>query len=103
LIGEAPDDVVALFYTAIAAVSPRVMAHRFAVLLELNEERTLDKLNCPLLCLQATQDRLVGTRNALFLQARYPAVRIERIDAPHLLLQVQPEAGLRAILRFLSR
>ena len=103
LLGEAPDDVVALFYSALAAVSRRVLAHRFAVLLELNEERTLAKLNCPLLYLQATRDRLVGTRNALLLQAHYPAARIERIEAPHLVLQAQPQAALRAILRFLSQ
>lgn len=103
LIGEAPDDVEALFYSAISTVSPRVLAHRFAVLLEFNEKYASGEIKSPLLYLQATRDRLVGTRNVRFLQRHCPALRVERIESPHLILQVQPQASVRAILGFLGQ
>jgi pimeloyl-ACP methyl ester carboxylesterase len=103
LIGEAPDDVLALLYSAISTVSPRVLAHRFGVLLEFTEEYVLGEMKSPFLYLQATRDRLVGKRNVRFVQQQYPALRIERIESPHMILQVQPQAALRAILGFLAQ
>lgn len=102
LIGEAPDDVLALFSSAISTVSPQVLMHRFAVLGEFNEEYSSGMMKFPLLYLQATRDRLVGRRHAEFVQRIYPDTRIERIESPHLILQVQPQAALHAILGFLG-
>ena len=59
-------------------------------------------LRCPLLYLQAGKDRLVKARNLGVLQRRYPGVQVERIESPHLILQVEPEASVRAILEFLA-
>jgi len=103
LIGDAPDDVLSLFYSAITAVSPHVLAGRFDVLREFNDEYASGKLECPLLYLQATKDRLVSSRNVRSVERQYPDVRIERIESPHLVLQVQPQAAVRAILGFLAR
>jgi pimeloyl-ACP methyl ester carboxylesterase len=103
LIGEAPDDVVALFYSAISTISPRILAHRFTVLLEFNKEYAAGEMKSPLLYLQATRDRLVGARNFGFVQRNYPTVRVARIESPHLILQVQPQASVRAILDFLAQ
>ena len=36
------------------------------------------------------------------VQRRYPGTHLERIESPHLILQVQPEASIRAILQFLA-
>jgi len=47
--GLAPDDVLALFYSAISTVSPHVLAHRFVVLLEFTEEYALGEMKSPLL------------------------------------------------------
>jgi pimeloyl-[acyl-carrier protein] methyl ester esterase len=99
LIGEAPEDVLALFNAAISAVSPHVLAHRFAVLLEFTKEYASGEMKSPLLYLQATRDRLIGPSNARFLRRLHPAARIERIESPHMILQVQPQAALDAILR----
>jgi pimeloyl-ACP methyl ester carboxylesterase len=103
LIGDAPNDVLSLFYNAIAAVSPQVLAHRFDVLLEFNGKYASGKLECPLLYLQATEDRLVSARSARSMERQYPGVRIERIESPHLVLQVQPQAAVHAILNFLAQ
>jgi pimeloyl-ACP methyl ester carboxylesterase len=102
LLGEAEEAVVALFYRAIGEVSSRVMAHRLSVLLEFDERFAPPALEFPLLYLQANKDRLVRARNFEILQRRYPGTRLEGIESPHLILQVQPEASVRAILQFLA-
>jgi len=103
LLGEAEEEVVALFYRAIGGVSPRVLAHRFSVLLEFDAGFAPPTLKSPLLYLQAGGDRLVKARHFEILQRRYPQTHLERIESPHLILQVQPQASIRAISEFLAR
>jgi hypothetical protein len=55
-----------------------------------------------LLYLQAGKDRLVKARNFGLVQRRYSGVQVERIESPHLILQVKPEASVRAIFQFLA-
>jgi pimeloyl-ACP methyl ester carboxylesterase len=102
LLGEAEEDVVALFYRAIGEVSPRVLTDRFSVLLEFDEHFAPPTLKCPLLYLQAGKDRLVTARNFEIVQRRYPGTHLERVESPHLILQVQPQASVRAISQFLA-
>ncbi len=103
LLGDAAEEVVALFYHALGGVSPRVLAHRFSVLLEFDEDFVPAALNFPLLYLQAGQDRLVKPRDFKIVQRRFPETHLERIASPHLILQVHPEASVRAISEFLAR
>jgi pimeloyl-[acyl-carrier protein] methyl ester esterase len=102
LLGEAPDHLVELFYSTLATVSPRVLAHRLSILREFTAEFRPLRLSCPLLYLQATQDRLVGAHNLDFVRQCYPTVTVVEIDSPHLVLQVQPAASIRAISDFLA-
>ena len=103
LLGDASEEVVALFYHALGGVSPRVLAHRFSVLLEFDEGFVPAALNFPLLYLQAGEDRLVKARNFEIVQRRHPETHLQRIESPHLILQVQPQASVRAISEFLAR
>jgi pimeloyl-ACP methyl ester carboxylesterase len=102
LLGEADEEVMALFYRAIDKVSPRVLAQRFSVLLEFDERFAPPVLKCPLLYLQASRDRVIKPRNFEIIQRRYPETQLQRIESPHLLLQVQPAAAVLAILQFLA-
>lgn len=102
LLCGADEEVVALFYRAIGEVSPRVLAGRFSVLLEFDEHFAPPTLKCPLLYLQAGKDRLVTARNFEILQRRYPEAHLETLESPHLILQVQPQASIRAISQFLA-
>jgi pimeloyl-ACP methyl ester carboxylesterase len=102
LLGDAEEEVVALFYRALEEVSPRVLTHRLSVLLEFDENIAPATLKCPLLYVRATKDRLVGARNFSIVQRRYPEVKLERIESPHLILQAQSEASVRTILLFLA-
>jgi pimeloyl-[acyl-carrier protein] methyl ester esterase len=103
LLGEAAEEVVVLFYRALGGVSPRVLAHRFSVLLDFDAGFVPPTLKCPLLYLQAGGDCLVKPRNFEIVQRRYPETHLERIESPHLILQVQPQASVRAISEFLAR
>jgi pimeloyl-ACP methyl ester carboxylesterase len=102
LLGDAAEEVVALFYHALGGVSPRVLAHRFSVLLEFDGGFAPLALKSPLLYLQAGGDRLVKPRNFEIVQRRYPGAHLERIASPHLILQVQPQASVQAISEFLA-
>jgi len=103
LLGSAAEEVLDLFYRAIGGVSPRVLAHRFSVLLNFDACFVPTGLNFPLLYLQAAEDRLVKARNFKIVQQRYPETHLETIASPHLILQVQPQASARAISEFLAR
>jgi pimeloyl-ACP methyl ester carboxylesterase len=102
LLGDAEEAVFALFYRAIGEVTARALAERLSVLLEFDEDFAPMTLKCPLLYLQAGKDRLVAAHHFEIVRRRYPATQLEKIESPHLILQVQPQASVRAILQFLS-
>jgi len=103
LAGDAPEEFIALFYRAIGAVNPRVLAHRWSVLLEFEEDFVPSILTFPLLYLQAGGDRLVKLRHFEIVRRRCPETHLQKIDSPHLILQLQPQASVRAISEFLVR
>jgi pimeloyl-ACP methyl ester carboxylesterase len=100
LLNDAKADLVELFYAAIAAVSPRVLANRFSSFSEFDESFAPPGLNVPMLYLKAEDDRLVPSHNFGLVQQKYPHVKIARIKSPHLILQVRPEASIAAIIAF---
>lgn len=55
------------------------------------------RLDLPLLYLQAARDRLVGLAEERSVRTIAPGMRVERMDAPHFLLQVRPGESARAI------
>jgi pimeloyl-ACP methyl ester carboxylesterase len=104
-----------LFATLLRALPPRiepvvvaypvsrVLTHRFSVVLEFDENFAPPALKHPLLYLQAGKDRLLKPRNFEIAQRRYPETHLQRIESPHLILQVQPDASVGAISEFLAR
>lgn len=55
----------------------------------------------PVLYLQASADRLIPRGVGEDLQKLNPAIRLERVEGPHFLLQTQPKAAAAAIKVFL--
>lgn len=102
LLAGASDEVLSLFYTAINSMPPRVLASRFGVLRAFDASFAPRSINQPMLYLQATRDRIVAAQNGHLIQQRYPHVRMERIDSPHLILQSQPQAAARAVSAFVA-
>jgi len=103
LMSGASDEVLSLFYRALRAVSPDVLANRLTVLLEFGGGWLPPGAPAPMLYLQARRDHLISPRQMRFVQRQYPALRIQTIDSPHFMLQAEPQAALQAILAFLAQ
>lgn len=86
---------------ALTAVDPAVLRHRAAQTLSADARAELAQLRCPVLYLQATQDRLVPPSCAEEVLRIQPACRVVKLLGPHFLLQTQPAAAAEAIAQFL--
>ena len=85
-----------------AKVSPAVRESRLREALAVDARSELARLTCPVLYLKGTRDRLILTRSLREITRANPAVRVERFDAPHLLLQMRPGDCWRAITAFIE-
>lgn len=88
---------------AMDRMRPAVARRRLANVLEIDETANLRRIRCPLLYLQATQDRLVPARNWKCILAGAPHAHRVRIPGPHFLLQAQPGESAGSIKQFFMR
>lgn len=100
---DAPMETVLLFHRALKAVSPRVLADRLHSILEVDCRAELDRIQVPLLWLTAKQDRLVRGACIEELPGAGRNVRLETIDAAHLILQSRPLQSAAIIRQFLDQ
>ena len=100
LLAGAKEELVELFYSAMAGVSPQVLANRFSSFSEFDDHFAPPGLKIPMLYLQAVDDRLVTAQDFRFARERYPQLKLATIKSPHLILQVHPEASIAAITEF---
>ncbi|MBN1473362.1 MAG: hypothetical protein JW914_01990 [Syntrophaceae bacterium] len=84
-----------------AKVPARVMQHRLKIINEVDVTTWLAKIKIPCCYLQALNDRLVPASCAEKIKKIGPFVEIKIIDAPHFILQAEPQACLNAIEVFL--
>lgn len=87
---------------AIAANSPRVLAHRVRLAAWTDARDALRKCRAPILYLAAKRDRLIGARGLRRVQKIRPSVQMHLMDTPHLLLQSRPKEAWQPIQRFLN-
>jgi pimeloyl-[acyl-carrier protein] methyl ester esterase len=99
----APDALVAEVQAAVTEAGPAVMARRSAEALRVDVRSELARATVPVLYLAPTRDRLVRRDVAPEVLAARPDAEIVRLVAPHMILQRQPHASLRAIEAFLER
>ena len=83
---------------AMAGVDAAAARHRLRAILEVDARADLSRVACPLLYLQASEDRLVPPRCWHAIQAVKPDARMARVPGPHFLLQASPEAAACAIV-----
>jgi pimeloyl-[acyl-carrier protein] methyl ester esterase len=88
---------------SLEAVKPAVLRHRAAAALTANARPSLALLQCPILYMQAAQDRVVPASCAREVLRIQPATQVIRFQAPHFLLQTQPAEAAQAIEQFLCR
>jgi pimeloyl-[acyl-carrier protein] methyl ester esterase len=86
---------------SLESVAPAVLRHRAASALSVDARSCLANLQCPVLYLQAAQDRVVPRSCAQEVRRIQPATKVVQIEGPHFLLQSQPAAAARAIEHFL--
>lgn len=102
LLGDCQDNLLSLFHSALASVSPRVFGRRFQTLREFDEKFVPAGLEIPLLYLLARRDRVVRRRSLAWIRTRYPHVAVEQLDSPHFVLQTHPGPAVHQILNFLT-
>jgi pimeloyl-ACP methyl ester carboxylesterase len=104
LVGvRAPSLLVHTVQNVLSSCNPYVMSSRVRCLQQTDVGDALRACTLPLLYMQATNDRLVRQDSLDAMLAIRPDIEIERIDAPHFLLQREPERGAEAIVRFIAR
>lgn len=104
LAGEnAPPELLPLVRSAISEVEPEVFAARMLAVLSCDAREELSRIRVPVLYLLAQRDRVVP--RACFEEIRRirPEVNLAEIDAPHLLLQCQPQPAADAVTDFIGR
>jgi pimeloyl-ACP methyl ester carboxylesterase len=62
----------------------------------------LAQVNVPLLYVQGSRDVVVGKKSFLEIRRVKPAAELAVIDAPHLLLQSEPQASADKIMQFVN-
>lgn len=85
---------------AISSVDPGVMRDRAAAALSADASNSLATVRCPVLYLQASEDKVVPARCAAEVQRLCPQAEIAELPGPHFLLQTQPAAAARRIESF---
>lgn len=84
---------------ALSQVAPEVLRTRALEALRVDVAHEAP-LRVPLLYLQASRDRLIRDSAARVVGGMCPNARIERLDAPHFLLQIRPGECADAIAAF---
>jgi pimeloyl-[acyl-carrier protein] methyl ester esterase len=87
---------------ALEHVSSRTLTARLRAMADVDVRAEAKAISVPTLYLQASADRLVGTRSADEYVAHARQPRLERMEGPHLLLQANPDRCARAIARVIS-
>ncbi len=85
-----------------ADVPAHVMNHRLKIINHVDVTRRLKELPVPCCYLQATNDRLVPSSCLEDIKNYMPLLEVKKINAPHFILQAQPQACLEAIEDFMK-
>lgn len=93
----ASDDLVPSCRDAIASTARSILRERLHQAIAVDVRSELRAISIPILYLQATRDRLIGPDNAERMRRIRPEMKIQAIDAPHLLLQRRPTEAMREI------
>jgi pimeloyl-ACP methyl ester carboxylesterase len=104
LLGQrASSYLVNTFWEALRSVSPEVLASRLQSVLNVDARDALRECRVPILYLAAKRDKLVGEGNLAEIKSLASNVEAQTIDAPHFLLQSEPNEAMKAIDNFLRR
>jgi pimeloyl-ACP methyl ester carboxylesterase len=100
---DAPAELVGAFREAIRETAPAVLAARVRTALDADESRALAACRVPILYVGGACDRLLRPKIPAELRHLQPAMELQTLDAPHLVLQRRPVESAGVISRFLGR
>ena len=98
----APESLKLALWRSVRSLNTEVFAKRARATLDCDAREELRQVKVPLLYLQATQDRLVGSECLDEIKRLHPETMAISIRARHLLLQREPRAAAQAIAQFLD-
>jgi len=101
--GRATPELRRAHAAAMAKVSARVLAARVAAILAVDQRAQLAGIDVPMLYLRAKEDRLVSDSVARAILRARPGTQFMEFDAPHFLLQTEPEACAAVTREFIQR
>jgi len=99
----APAPLVSEFKQVVRQVGPKVLARRLRDILAVDVREELKACPYPILCLAASEDRLVPQHIYWSMAALRPDLELVRMSGPHCLLPRYPAAAADHIRRFLCR
>lgn len=98
----APESLKLALRRTVRSVNMEVIAKRARAAIDCDARQEIRHVKVPLLYLQATEDRLVGSNCLDEIKRLHPETIAISIRAPHLLLQREPRAAAQAITQFLD-
>jgi pimeloyl-[acyl-carrier protein] methyl ester esterase len=103
LLGQhAPSDLLRRLRHVLETVSPDVLSGRVREVLDCDARDDLRRTAVPLLYLEATRDRLLSSSCKNEFSQLRPDTVAKSIDAPHLLLQREPQKAAKIMLTFIN-
>jgi pimeloyl-ACP methyl ester carboxylesterase len=104
LVGPAaPTSLLSSVQKAVASVRPKVLSLRLAAILGCDAREALGQVAVPILCLQASQDRLIPSACLEEIRRIQPQVAVATIEGPHLLLQREPQQAAEIVASFVRQ
>lgn len=88
---------------ALQSVPVTTLRTRMRAVSEVDVSKELQKVNVPILYLQASLDRVVPKSAASYMQSLVSNIDIIKIRGPHLLLQAMPKEAARIVEEFATR
>jgi pimeloyl-ACP methyl ester carboxylesterase len=101
-IRDIPQNVKDAILSVEKLVPPEVVKTRFNMIAGMNVSSLLSRISAPVLYLRALKDKLVSTKLREELFESVPQICMKEIDAPHLLLQLEPKVCADSIMNFLE-
>jgi pimeloyl-ACP methyl ester carboxylesterase len=100
---QSPGTEVDELQRVIGTVSPSVMSRRLREIAKADVREELAQVRCLAMYIRGARDRLVGMSAVEVIRDAIPALRVETLDAPHLVLQRNPEQSGRLISDFIRQ
>ena len=98
----APESLKLILRRTLRSINTEAFAKRARATIDCDARQEIREVNVPLLYLQATNDRLVGSECLEEIKRLHPETISISIRAPHLLLQREPRVAAQAIIQFLD-